>query len=213
MISPLGDYGHCKTARFLPVILSEFARVALEQPIVFVADHELIVPIAVLGLGKEVNFFVDEKDQWTGRYIPAYARMYPFILAPRRDGNDYSVCIDEDYPGFNEQQGTKLFDSTGSQSEFTQNAVAFASEYQREREQSLKFTARIKQLGLLEQANFSFGDEEEASVGGFMTINRSKLNGLSETDLLGLFEQNALELIYLQLASLANFDYLASLGK
>ena len=211
-IATPGNFSHCKGHRFLPILLTEFSNVALEQPIVFVADQDLIVPIVVLGLGAEENLFVDD-DAWSGRYVPAYARMYPFILAPRRDRDDYSVCIDEDYPGFKGEQGTNLFDEDGGQSEFTQKAVAFASEYQRQREQSLKFTAQIQKLGLLEQANFSSINGSIAPVGGFMTINRDKLGALGEDDVNALFSDGALELIYLQLASLSNFERLVEVSQ
>ena len=212
-IATPGNFGHCRGHRFLPIVLSEFSKVALEQPIVFVVDQDLIVPIVVLGLGAKENLFVDDKGVWSGRYVPAYVRMYPFILAPRRDRNDYSVCIDEDYPGFNAGPDNNLFDKDGRQSEFTKNAVAFASEYQRQRELSLKFTAQIQALGLLEQANFSSTDDSIAPVGGFMTINREKLSALAEGDVSTLFKGGDLELIYLQLASLTNFERLVEIGQ
>ena len=212
-IAKSGSFGHCVGQRFLPIILTEFSRIALEQPIVFVADEELIVPIVVLGLAADVNLFVDESGTWSGRYVPAYARMYPFILAPRQNRDDYSVCIDEGFSGFNLRTGVNLFDDNGDQSEFTENCVAFASEYQRQRERSLKFTSLIKKFDLLEQANFSVADESIAPVGGFMTINRQTLDDLPETDVLVLFKGGALELIYLQLASLSNFERLVSMAK
>ena len=212
-INQSGGFEHCRASRFLPITLSEFPRVTLEQPIVFVADQSLIVPIAVLGLSADRNLFVADDGGWSGRYSPAYARMYPFILAPRQGQDGYSVCIDENYPGFNQQQGMKLFDKDGSQSGFLKEAVAYATEYQRQREESLKFTARIQALGLLEVSKFSFGGEAKESVGGFMTINRDKLAGLKETDVMELFGQKSLELIHLQLASLTNFEQLTLLDK
>ena len=212
-ITPQRDFKHCLQKRFLPITLPEFSRVALEQPIVFVQDKELIVPITVLGLNTGDNLFVDTKGLWMGDYIPAYARMYPFILAPRQGRDDYSVCIDESYPGFNVAKGNKLFAEKGSQSKLTQDAVTFATEYQRQREQSLLFTARIQSLGLLESANFTATDSDTAAVAGFLTINREKLAGLSEAVVLELFQEGGLELLYLQLASLTNFERLIALGK
>lgn len=210
-IESIQHYGFCRDIRFLPVTLSEFGQVALEQPIVFVEDGELIVPVAVLGLDDSNNLFVDESGGWSGRYLPAYTRMYPFILAPRDDKKGYVVCIDADYPGFSQTSGTALFDGDGAQTKFTQQAIAFASEYQRQREQALVFTALLKEYDLLEPASVSvhLGEENKLSVGGFLSVNRKKLAALTDQQVTNLFSLSQLEPIYLHLASLANFDRLS----
>lgn len=210
-IQPATDFNHCRGIRFLPVTLSEFSQVALEQPIVFVEDGDIIVPVAVLGLNDTNNLFIDETGIWDGRYVPAYARMYPFILAPRKDGKGYIVCIDGDYPGFSTQNGSPLFDDQGEQTDFTRNAIAFASEYQRQREQAIDYTALLKGYDLLEPAGLKVktGPDETISVGGFLTVSREKLAALENDQVTKLFALGRLEPTYLQLASLSNFDQLS----
>ncbi len=183
----------------------------LEQPIVFVEDGEFTVPVAVLGLNDNNNLFLDDTGHWDGRYVPAYLRMYPFILAPRSDQQGYTVCIDAEYPGFSQQVGTALFDDQGEQSEFTQKAIAFASEYQRQREQSLEFSARLKELELLEPASVAVnpGAAGKITVGGFLTVSREKLANLDNDQVSRLFGQGQLESIFLQLASIGNSDNLS----
>ena len=207
------DFGFCQGIRFLPVTLSEFPQVALEQPIVFVEDGELIVPVSVIGLNEVNNLFLNDSGGWDGRYLPAYVRMYPFILAPRNDSKGYAVCVDADYPGFDSGsgRGEALFDDKGEQTEFTKNAIAFAAEYQRQREQSVTFSALLKSYGLLEPAtvNVSVGGDEAISVGGFLTVNRDKLAALGSESVMNLHALGQLEPVYLQLASLANFEALS----
>ena len=38
-------------------------------------------PVALLGLKKNQNLFVDKSGKWNADYIPAYARRYPFCMA------------------------------------------------------------------------------------------------------------------------------------
>lgn len=210
-ITPLEQFDFCSSVRVLPITLSEFPRIALEQPIVFVQDDDLVVPVAVVGLRAEVNLFVDDSGLWNGRYIPAYVRMYPFILAPRRGRKGYSVCIDADYSGFGKSGGTRLFKANGDQSEFTNRAIAFATEYQKQREESLVFTAALKDLGLLAPASLVEERDSLDTVGGFMTVNREKLLALETAELKRLFTQGHIEASFLHLASLTNFETLISL--
>ncbi|MDF1818490.1 MAG: SapC family protein [Immundisolibacteraceae bacterium] len=205
------DFSFSRNLRFLPVTLTEFAQVALEQPLVFIEDSDLIVPVSVIGLNEDNNLFIDESGSWNGRYLPAYVRMYPFILAPRSDGNGYAVCVDADYPGLAAGKGEALFDDEGEQTSVTKNAIAFATEYQRQREESVAFTALLKRYGLLEPAsvNVTTGEDEVITVGGFLTVNRDRLTKLKSESVLTLHALEQLEPIYLQLASLTNFEALS----
>lgn len=210
-IKRAADFSFSRNLRFLPVTLTEFAQVALEQPLVFIEDGDLIVPVSVIALDDGNNLFLDESGGWDGRYLPAYVRMYPFILAPRSDASGYAVCVDADYPGLAAGKGEALFDDDGEQTTVTKNAIAFAAEYQRQREESVAFTALLKRYGLLEPAsvNVTIGGDEVISVGGFLTVNREKLAKLDSESVLNLHALGQLEPIYLQLASLSNFDALS----
>jgi SapC len=56
---------------------------------------------------------VDSNGAWSGSYIPAFVRRYPFMLGEM--GNDRSVaCIDEKYEGLNPTIGERLFTEDGA---------------------------------------------------------------------------------------------------
>jgi hypothetical protein len=81
--------------------------------------------------------------------------MYPFILAPRSDASGYAVGVDADYPGLAAGGRGALFDDDGEQTSVRKNAIAFAAEYQRQREESVAFAALLKSCGLLEPASLN----------------------------------------------------------
>ena len=69
----------------IPISFMEFARVALNYPIVFTSGDkgETFAPVAVLGIQGGENLFVT-KDAWAAStYVPAYARRFPFCMWSR----------------------------------------------------------------------------------------------------------------------------------
>ena len=102
-IEGVEGYAHTKETNSIYIAAIEFLQVSREYPIVFAKGaDDVIFPVALLGLEKNKNLFVDEKGAWTANYIPAYVRRYPFILATADDNKDnFAVCIDEGFSGFN----------------------------------------------------------------------------------------------------------------
>ena len=73
----------------------EFSEAAKEYPLVFALAGERIIPVALLGLRNEENLFLNEDGSWDARYIPAFVRRYPFVLAETGEPGQRVVCIDE----------------------------------------------------------------------------------------------------------------------
>lgn len=184
----------------------EFRQVAQEYPIVFLIEKEAAFPIALLGVQQDGNLFVGDDGKWDATYVPAYVRMYPFILSQGQAGT-HTVCIDEAYAGFNQRMGEALFNSGGEQSEFLNRAIQFLREYQASREQTLAFGKLLAELDLLEPmtAKGELTGGERFALTGFQVVRREKLQELADADILKLFRNGGLELIYLHLASMGNF--------
>ena len=53
----------------------------------------------VEGLRDGQNLFLDAQARWTGRYVPAFLRRYPFVFAAASDGQSLTLCIDEAHEG------------------------------------------------------------------------------------------------------------------
>ena len=202
-------FHHCKSVAFLPLTAAEFPLAALEFPIVLIEDGEHLVPVALLGSVRGINPKVSESGAWLGWYVPAYARQYPFILAPREDGNGYVVCIDSNYRGLSDDHGDPLFEGN-QQTELTQDAIKFASEYQLQREATDEFTRALRSSDLLQPSSavLSFKGREHRKLDGFLALKREWFARLSASDAAQWVNNGYLEKICLLQASLVNFDRL-----
>ncbi len=209
-IEPVEGFEFANESSSLYIAAIEFAQAAREYAIVFGKDNDdMVFPSVVLGLEAGQNLYVDDKGQWNARYIPAYARRYPFILA--RANEQYTVCIDEGYTGFNTaKEGKPLFDADGEQTDILSQAVDFLKEYQNHVELTRAFCENLKELDLLEPmtANIEMKSGEKLSIGGFFAVNRDKLKALKPGKLADLVKTDQMELLYLHLQSLRNVNLL-----
>ena len=115
----------------VPVATLEFARAATEFPIVFAGPSpDRLMPVAVLGLRNNENIFVDANGKWTSVYIPAFIRRYPFVLAERNNGQEFSVFIDTAFAGWEAPDGQPLFDAQGQETPLLKNALTVLGQYQ-----------------------------------------------------------------------------------
>jgi len=64
---------------------AEFVSALSDFPIVFAADEESVIPVLLLGMRNSENVFIGPEGGWNGRYIPAFIRRYPFVLAHPED--------------------------------------------------------------------------------------------------------------------------------
>jgi len=204
-------YQHTKETNSIYIAAIEFLQISKEYPIVFAkgADDK-VFPVALLGLQKNSNLFVDEKGNWTANYIPAYVRRYPFILATPDDSEaTFTVCIDESFAGFNTaKEGQPLFDENGEQLDIMKQAVDFLKDYQSHVHLTTLFCENLSKLDILEtmEANIEHADGDKSSLGGFMGVNREKLKALKPTQITELLKTDQMELIFAHLASLSNLN-------
>ena len=209
-LEPIEGYAFARDTNSLFIAAVEFGKVLREYPIVFGQDAAgETYPVVLLGLKNNQNLFVDNKGKWDAQYIPAYARRYPFILASQDDGSEqqFAVCIDESYPGFNTaKEGQALFDSKGEQAPVLKQAVDFLQDYQQHVVLTSRFCKNINELEILEpmQANVEMKSGDKLSMGGFQCVNREKLANLKPGKLADMVKTGQMELIYAHLFSLSN---------
>jgi len=168
-----------------------------------------MVPVAMLGLRVRENLFVDDEGQWGARYIPAFVRRYPFVLA-QLGGDQLGVCIDEAYDGFNQKEGEKLFDDQGANTPFLANAVDFLERYQREFGRTELFCQRLEQAGLLREMNAqaNLADGRSFRVESLYVVDEPKLMSLPDAVALSLFRSGEMHLVSMHLVSLSNMQVL-----
>jgi hypothetical protein len=167
------------------------------------------MPVMLMGFQDGQNLQIDEKGQWTIRYVPAFFRRYPFVFSSSDDGQTFTLCIDEDFSGCNRDgRGERLFDAEGERTQYLKNVLEFLQEYQLSYKRTEAFCSRLKEMDLLEPmtAQFKTPDGESGNLTGFMAVNRDKIKKLSGEQLEQLAATDELELIYIHIQSLMNFS-------
>jgi hypothetical protein len=203
------NYAFSGEVNSVPLMAVEFPQAASEYAIVFAGNDEEVLPAVILGVRGNENLFLEKDAHWGAKYIPAFLRRYPFVFS--RSGDRFLLCIDEEYPGFNQEgRGERLFNDDGKPTAYVDNVLKFLQEYQAQFLRTQRFCARLKELDLLEpmQAQVTMEGGRRVSLGGFMAINRDKVKALSGDMLATLSKTDELELIYLHLHSMRNFDRL-----
>jgi hypothetical protein len=210
-VKPSASFGFARKANSLFVAAAEFNEACKEFAIVFTrANNGRIVPVVMLGLRARENLFVNDKDEWTARYVPAFVRRYPFVLAELPGQSQMGVCIDEAYPGLNEKEGEALFDAQGADTPFLHNALEFLGQYQREYLRTEAFCQRLEKAGLLMEMNAraDLVDGRTFTVASLLVVDEKKLMTLPDAVALSFFRSGELHLISMHLMSLANMKAL-----
>ena len=194
----------------VPLLATEFGDAAAEFPIVFVEEKDTVTPVAVTGLREGENAFVDELGNWTGRYVPAFLRRYPFVGVQGSE-DTMTLCLDADFEGVNtEGRGERLFDADGNRTDYLTRMLGFASEFQRHAARTQAFCDRLKRLDLLEpaQARVAPAGQPERAVTGFRAIRRERLRALADDDLRDMLQGGELEWCFQHLVSLGTIGRL-----
>lgn len=206
------DHAFCRNVNSVPLTAAEFRSAAGEYPIVFAVSASGVQPVALLGLRAGENLFVSAQGEWQGRYIPAFVRRYPFVFSAGEDDKRFVLCVDEAFAGFNrEGRGQALFTPQGQPTPYVGKVLRFLQEYRAQFLRTRAFCRRVQELGLLEpmQARVTLGGRH-LSLGGFSAVGRDKLKALTGDRLAELAGTDELELVYLHLQSLRNFEGLRS---
>jgi len=206
-------YGFARQVNSVPLTTVEFANSASEYTIVFTGTGDEVMPAVILGMRDRENLYLSDSSSWEARYVPAFVRRYPFVFSSSEDGKTFTLCIDEDFEGCNDKgRGERLFDADGQQTQYLRGVLAFLQDYQAQFQRTKAFCNTLQELNLLEpmQAMFTLGSGEQASLAGFMGIERERLKALPGDTLARLAKTDALELAYLQLHSLRNLSAMAN---
>jgi hypothetical protein len=197
------------------VLLSgmEFVHAAKEYPIIFIKAGDNVLPVALLGFRQDENLFVAEDGTWDAKYIPAFVRRYPFVLAESPGGDEsadgqLAVCIDETFSGLNTKEGAPLFNEEGNATELLDNAINFLKDYQAQYQRTEVFVNRLNDLELLTgyTASAELKDGEKIALSGLMVVDEKKLMELEKTKAMELFRSGELGWIYAHLLSLSNMN-------
>ena len=192
------------------VTLSEFAEAGRDFPILFVrvaddAGKEAVAPVAVFGLKPGENLFIDG-DKWTGAYLPALLRTYPFTMARVENSDRWVMVFDNTWKGFSRTEGTPLFGEKGEASELLDGVHKFVQDYETDVDRTRQACAVLMEMKLLKPMRFdaTMGSGETLSVDGFMTLDTEVLTKLSDDQIAAMFRNGLLGVLQTHQLSLGN---------
>jgi hypothetical protein len=208
-IAPAPDFSFSADINAVPLMGVEFLQAAAEYAIVFTKAGDDVMPVVVLGVRGNENLYLSSEKKWAADYIPAFIRRYPFVFSSSADGKTLTLCVDESHPGVNsEGRGERLFGADAKPTPYVERVLKFLQQYQAHFERTRAFCKRVQDLGLLEpmQAQVTTPTGEKLSLNGFLSVSREKLRNLDAESLVALARTDELELLYLQLHSMRNFN-------
>lgn len=206
------DFRFCRTTNSIPLAAVEFFDAARELPIAFTGQQGgAQFPIAIVGVRQNENLLVEADGRWGGRYVPAFVRRYPFVLAEKENAEDFNVYIDEGYPGYDAEDGERLFTDDGERTPLLKQALDFLSVYQGEIRRTRLFVEKLQALDLLVPRVLQVARPGEGPMvlQGFNVVDEQKLQALDDAKLLDLARSGLLAWIHAHLMSLANVGALA----
>lgn len=203
------DFTFSKNVNAVPLMALEIPNASAEYAVVFSGTGDAMMPTVILGMRGNENLYLTKQGGWQAKYLPAFVRRYPFVFSGSADGGTFTLCIDESFPGFNQQgRGERLFDAQNKPTPYVENVLQFLEQYQIEFQRTQAFCAKLRELDLLEpmsaQANLLTG--ERVSLTGFTVVNRDRLKALPAEALAELARSDTLEFLYLHLQSMRNFS-------
>lgn len=202
------DYAFSRSLNSVPLMAVEFPAAAAEYAVVFAGNEEAVMPAAILGMREQENLYLGPQGAWQAKYIPAFLRRYPFVFSSQDDGKNFLLCIDEAFPGFNQEgRGEKLFNGDGKPSSYVDNVLKFLQNYQMEFRRTQAFCKKLRELNLLEpmRAQVTLESGERMALTGFMAVDRARLKTLSGEKLVEMARSDELELVYAHLHSMRHF--------
>lgn len=198
-------------AHAVPITVSEFGVVATCFPVIFVGPDK--TPVAVMGIRQNENEYVDGAGQPDpDAYIPAFVRRYPFVFASDPKTDRLLLCIDRAAEMVSDRPDVPFFE--GDQpSKFTQDAIEFCKEFERQRRATVEFIEMIDKAGLFEQKSVAFTPRDQngnvgetQKIADYWAISEEALNALPDAKFNEIRNTGALAAIYAHMVSLMNWQ-------
>jgi hypothetical protein len=204
-------FSFLKGSHAVPITVSEFGVVATCYPIIFVGAEK--TPVAVMGVRQNENEYVDASGQPDpDSYIPAFVRRYPFVFASDPKSDKLLLCVDTEAAMVSSSPDVRFFEGDQA-SKFTQDAIEFCKEFERQRRATVEFVEMLEKASLFEQKSVAFTPRDAQGNAGqtqkiadYWAISEEGLNALPEGKFQDIRNTGALAAIYAHMVSLMNWQ-------
>lgn len=206
---PGEPFGFARATQFIPAVVDEFPAACRELAVVFVPGPGRPSPVFIVGFSGGQNLLVTGDGEWSGTYVPAFLRRYPFIRGDV-EGGDPVICLDQEYEGLNESSGQAFFEGE-EQTPYLQQQVGLVNAYYEASRRTENFCDLLQQFDLFKSITIdvksAFGS---TAVHGLLAIDEEKLNALPAKEFEKLRKAGVLPAIYAQLISLGSINQLSA---
>lgn len=205
-------FGFLREAHAVPVTVTEFGIAGASYPVIFVGEER--TPVAVMGVRQGQNLYVNEQGQvQDDHYIPAFVRRYPFVFASDEGSDRLLLCVDRAAPMVSNQPEVPFFQN-GQPTQFTNDAIEFCKEFERQRRATVDFVKILRDMDLFEQKSVTFQPRDPQGnatgpgqkIADYWAISEERLNALSAEKFAELRDNGALGACYAHLVSLLNWS-------
>lgn len=197
------------------VFPTEFEAVQREYPIVFRKSAEgALRPIALLGLAREENLFLDGAGGWRASYVPALQQRGPFsIAAPAAADGEPMIRIELDHPRVSTSEGNPIFLPHGGNSPFLEHMTGVLRTIYIGHHLLDPMIAAFEAAQLLRPVDLSMraSETEVYKLSDAFTIDRERLAALGGNELAALHQGGFLQSAFLVAASLGNVQRLVEM--
>ena len=171
-------------------------------------------PVALLGLTREENLFLDGEGGWRASYVPALLRRGPFsIAAPEVPDGEPMIRVDLDDPRVSRNEGTPVFLPLGGNSPYLEQLTAVLRAIYVGHHLLDPMIAAFESAGLLRPVNLEarVGEGEVYAVTDALVIDRERLAALGAEELAALHQGGFLQAAFMAAASLGMMQRLVEL--
>jgi hypothetical protein len=203
-------FGFARGSHLVPAVIDEFGSACRHLPILFLPESLGPTPVFLAGLVPGRCALIDADGAWTGRYLPAYLRRFPFILGENGDAPPL-VCLDDTSDGIRRNpaeaapsETTPLFHEDGTETPLLAERVRLTAEYAEAARRTITFGRMLQDLGLLRALTVQGRDAAGAShaLHGVLGVDAAALAALPDEGFARLHREGWLAAIYAHLVSL-----------
>jgi len=210
-LKPLNSFNFLVNQPVVEVVAGEFSSVAATYPIFFIEREGNYHPVALLSLINGQNIFVEADGTWSGYYIPAAFRRYPFIVGTATvDGKAVPALMVEEEM-LSDTEGEPLYVEEGNDDAESPigRAMRLIAETDRHHQGTAALVTQLKDAGLIRNSDLEVMlAGQKHNVSGLYGIDEKKLNDLPDDKFLELRRSGALSIAYIQMLSMGQVQRL-----
>ncbi len=207
-------FAFARASHLVPALAEEIGAACRHLPVVFLPESLGPVPVFLVGAAPGQCALIAADDAWTGRYLPAYLRRYPFILG-ESEGHEPLVCVDAETdlllaasatePPEAGAAGLPLFTGEGQETPLLQERVRLVAEYAEAARRTAALGRLLQDLRLLRALTIQVRHPltgESHTLHGVLGVDEAALAALPEDAFARLRREGWLAAIYAHLVSL-----------